>query len=211
MSTWTYEERMDGLHSAMRERGIEQHSRAIVMHSLLRGPRLLSIMDAMDRVRGLAGGDTAEIGCSGGGTSILISKLNAGRRHWACDTFTGLVDVGANDDFVNGRFSGDGIVKVRARLTDMQIVQGYFPESAPQEMRDARYVFVHIDVDTYESIRQGFAFFEIRMVPGGIIALDDVIGRGTRGAKKAWMEINSRKEKPWRVVSEVDRQVMVRF
>lgn len=182
---------------------------AIMGNSLLSQARLESINRALKR---LPPGDTAEIGCQGGGTSLLIAT--AGRRHWACDTFRGLMDVG---EFDGGLKNGDFTIHkhgladaARQRLTDagIRVVTGPFPASAPGEMKAATFAFVHIDVDTYESIKACFAFFAARMTPGGAIALDDVVGNGTAGAKKAWREIDKRGLK---VVSETECQQIVRF
>lgn len=215
MSATTFEQRMDGagLQGAMEWRGLLTCAEKIVMHSLLDPRRLVAMMNALDGVSG----ETAEIGCAGGGTSILIARLNGGHRHWACDTFDGLLDCGEHDDLKNHDFrSGRRCTEkiVRDRLTDHEniaLVHGFFPSCAPAEMCAARFAFAHIDVDTYASTHSVFAFFAGRMVSGGIIALDDVIGRGTRGGIKAWEEINASAGERWKVISETDPQVIVQF
>lgn len=212
MSKIRYQERIannPALVETMDRLGISEHSELIVSQSMLNDPRLFSIIHAVMRS---PNGPTAEIGCNAGGTSILIATLK-GERHWACDTFSGLVDCDHRDDVMNGNFPTRGIEKVVARLApfkNISVVHGYFPESAPEEMRSARYAFAHLDVDTYRSMHQCFEFFSERMLPGGIIALDDVIGRGTRGAKMAWEEIQRLKGR-WKVVAEHNPQVVVEF
>lgn len=189
--------------------GIAEHGEKIITRSMLSDGRLSAIIDALKRA---PKGPTAEIGCSAGGASILIALL-MGEEHWACDTFAGLADCDHRDDVRNGAFRSKSVSEVVAGFApfkNIRVAKGYFPESAPQEMRDARYSFVHIDVDTYRSIHQCFEFFGERMLPGGIIALDDVIGRGLRGAKTAWKEI-LKAGGPWKVVSQHDPQVIVEF
>lgn len=179
--------------------------------SMLSTVRLKAIMGALEGLP--EGGDTAEIGCNAGGTTRLIAQRNGGRRHWAVDTFVGLVDAEPRDGLKNGDFAGTSFQQARVMLADLgniRMVQGYFPACAPPEMLAARYAFVHLDVDTNRSIRDCFAFFETRMLPGGVIALDDVIGRGTRGAKLAWQGMLP-KASGWRVIAENDPQAIVRF
>ncbi len=184
--------------------------------SLLSAPRLLSIAACLKAVAHLDGG-TAEIGVAGGGTSQLIAMANGGRRHWICDTFCGLVDVGCEDmGLTNGMFRRNSIEAVGARmhlLPEVRLVEGYFPASAPAEMIEACYRFVHIDVDTYQSIHNVFEFFVPRMVSGGMIALDDVLPErsGCPGAQQAWNEISRRRKALWKVHSSTPPQVVVRF
>jgi len=203
------------LRAAFERSGITPHAETILMHSLIcSAGRMEAIISAFDDVP--HDGDTAEIGCAGGGTSLLIGLINGGRTHWACDTFEGLKDTGAHDDLKDGDFGSERCTHeiVAERLLpapNVRTVPGYFPDSAPVEMRSSLYCFVHIDVDTYQSIHACFEFFSERMVPGGIMALDDVIGRGTRGAKQAWREIGMRRSRPWRPVSQNDPQVIIQF
>ncbi len=98
-------------------------------------------------------------------------------------------------------------------LTNTTLVKGYFPESAPPEMLSARYTFVHIDVDTYESIHACFNFFASRMVDGGLIALDDVLfdKSGCPGAQRAWRKIQKANTGAWKVFSEDSPQIVIEF
>lgn len=182
--------------------------------SLLTRQRLASIGECLLAACDVPG-DTAEVGVAAGGTSRLIAKANGGRRHWACDTFDGLADCSAIDvGLTNKMFQNvrPPVEKFLAGCENVQLVPGYFPASAPAEMAAARFSFVHIDVDTYQSILGAFAFFSERMSPGGFIALDDVLpaGSGCPGAQLAWTEIVARGGL-WRVYSETPPQVVVIF
>lgn len=214
-----FPERLTGsLALAMWRLGIMEYAEQIVMYSqILSSGRLDAIISTLQN-SSFKGCATAEIGCAAGGTSMLISLLNGGVTHWACDTFEGLLDVGEHDDLENGDFGSPLCTQeiVRNRLAwrkNIKIVPGYFPESAPQEMKDATYAFVHLDTDTYRSMLDGFAFFITRMKHGGYIAMDDVVGtiRGTRGAKVAWQEIQETYRKRIRVLSTSEPQVIVQI
>jgi hypothetical protein len=180
--------------------------------TLLSAPRLKAIMLAAAAVKTLPG-HSAEVGCAAGGTSRLMALLAGDRTHWVCDTFDGLVDVQAVDAPLTNRMFHNVEAEVAARLDDLdnvRIVAGYFPGSAPMAMRMHRFRLVHVDVDTYRSIHEAFAFFSARMVSGGIMAIDDAIGRGTPGGKLAWQEILGARS-GWRVIGENDPQVVICF
>jgi len=186
---------------------------AILATSLLSIGRLKGLVDAIDMAAAVPG-DTAEIGVANGGTSRLIALLNRGRRHWACDTFEGLVDVCEHDTLTNGQFHNPA-VKVRAvlhGLPTVRMVGGYFPKSAGPAMKRERFSLVHIDVDTYLSIKGCFEFFSSRMSPGGIVVLDDVLERGCVGAIKAFEELKRENTGSWTVVrADMPPQAVVRF
>lgn len=191
----------------------EAELRAVLDTSLLSVGRLKGLIAALNDIKGLSG-DTAEIGTAHGGTSRLIASLSGNRRHWACDTFTGLVDCGEHDNLTNGQFHNPQ-EKVRAsigNLPNVRMVAGYFPKSASNTMARHRFALVHIDVDTYKSIHACFAWFVPRMVPGGFIVLDDVLERGCQGAIKAFEEITkTNRDKRWSVFSTAPPQCVVRF
>ena len=210
------------LHPELREafhRVADADLRRAIPLSLLCVDRLIGVGECV-RLTNLVPGDTAEVGVAAGGTSLLIAKSNHGRRHWACDTFEGLVDVGPHDGALrNGMFARrkDGIGTGRARVTALlaglnaQVVAGKFPGSAPDEMREARFSFVHLDVDTYESMKASFAFFAPRMASGGMMALDDTVRGGAPGAQKFWRELVEGRPGNWERLRQVEQQAVVRF
>jgi O-methyltransferase len=216
MSMFSVASLSPAMRDVLASNGLMSEAARILPFSLLSVPRLRGIVRAV-RMLGDLAGDTAEIGCNAGGTSRLIALLNGKRRHWACDTFEGLVDVGDQDGegrIVNGAFSNrlskfDDVSERMSDLPHVRVVKGYLPGDAPSEMSSARFALVHIDVDTYRSIHSCFAFFAERMVAGGIIILDDVIGKGTEGGKLAWSEIKGCAG--FRIVEENDPQVIVQF
>lgn len=210
MSKIHWSVRYEPLREMFEARGIDRPE-LVLQFSLLSSQRIAGIIRACDAAQSVAG-DTAEIGCASGGTTRLIALLMQ-RRHWACDTFEGLCDVGAEDDALkNGDFSNiestfDGVSARASDLPTVRVVKGRFPDSAPEQMAAARFALVHLDTDTYLSMRDGFAFFESRVVSGGLVILDDVIGRGTSGAKLFWSDLDKR---GWEVVEENDPHVIVR-
>jgi hypothetical protein len=52
-------------------------------------------------------------------------------------------------------------------------IEGVFPHSITDEMRNDRYSFVSIDCDIYQGTMAGLNFFWPRMVNGGMIIVHD--------------------------------------
>ena len=210
MSKVPLADRIKPLREAFDAHGVKEPER-IVQYSLLSPNRLAGVIRACDAVKDIPGA-TAEIGCASGGTTRLIALL-CKRPHWACDTFEGLVDAGEiDDDLSNGDFRNDestfeGVSSRAADLPNVTVLQGRFPDCAPVEMADAFYALVHIDTDTYQSMKDCFEWFAGRIVPGGMLILDDVIGRGTTGGKAFWAEAN---REGWELVEKNDPHVILR-
>lgn len=184
--------------------------------SLLSANRLRSIALCLADVEKI-GGDTAEVGVAGGGTSKLIALRNPSRRHWVCDTFQGLMDVGPEDPTLqNGMFhnrvtglpSYESVGAFLSGIANIRMVRGYFPESAPEEMKEQKFSFVHLDVDTYQSTLSGFRFFAERMSSGGILAIDDAASGKAFGVQEAWKTLVG---EGWKAVRQVEQQVVIKF
>jgi hypothetical protein len=62
---------------------------------------------------------------------------------------------------------------------------GVFPGSA-KGLDEARFSFVHLDMDLVSSTEAGLGFFHSRLVPGGILIGDDYNDAGVRGAFEAF-------------------------
>ncbi|HBH79257.1 MAG TPA: hypothetical protein DDY39_05465, partial [Nitrospira sp.] len=68
--------------------------------------------------------------------------------------------------------------------------KGWIPDRFP-EVKERRFAFVHIDVDLYQPIMDSLKFFFPRLLPGGIIVVDDYGYSIFPGAKKAVDEFRS--------------------
>jgi O-methyltransferase len=195
--------------AAFNKCGVDNPESDVLPYCLLSNARLKGIVYGLDASRNVSG-LSAEIGCAAGGTSFLIASYNKNRKHIAVDTFEGLVDAGEQDpDLWNGQFSADSLTfeAVKERLSvlgNVEVIKGYFPDCYPLE---ARFSFVHIDTDTYQSMRTCIDWFIPRMNKGGVIVMDDVIGNGTVGGKKAWAETDKSR---LTILQENDKHVIVR-
>ena len=141
-------------------------------------------------------GDTAECGVFTGGMSYLILKANEAsgvkRTHYLFDSFEGLSAPSKEDgDYwkIGDLTAGEAIVKKNlADCRDFVLMRGWIPKRFA-EVADARFSFVHIDVDLYEPTRDSLAFFLPRMSEGGIIVVDDYGFSTCPGATRACEEV----------------------
>ncbi len=139
--------------------------------SLVDAARLAVIRDAVLATNHLPG-ETAELGVYLGGVSRLILHYSPAAHH-AFDTFAG---IPTDDQEAGGHQAGEfaaGLDDVRAYLASdrVRFHVGEFPATTPDA--GERYRFVHLDGDTYQSTAAGLDYFGPRMVPGGVIVLDD--------------------------------------
>jgi hypothetical protein len=117
-------------------------------------------------------GDLAELGCYKGGSAKLIRDHSRGTLH-LFDTFAGIPDDDAAEGgvHVKGEFAGSlDDVKAVVGTENVEYHVGAFPTGREP---DARFRFAHVDLDTYQSTAAALAYLVPRMVPGGVILLDD--------------------------------------
>ena len=131
---------------------------------------------ALQATRGVAG-EIAEVGTALGGSARLIAEY-AGERQMlhVFDTFEGLPKPGEQDQqFSEGQYKTN-FDKVKNYLSGLRVSfhKGIFPESA-ETTKDARFSFVHLDVDLYKSTYEALDFFYPRMVIGGILISHDYV------------------------------------
>ena len=76
--------------------------------------------------------------------------------------------------------------KIRSfRIDNITLVPGYFHQSFKTLPSDMHFSFVHLDVNLYESYREGLEFFYPRLDPSGIILLDEYNDPPWPGCNKA--------------------------
>ena len=132
-------------------------------------------------------GATAEMGVYKGGISKLIAENNNGKLHYAFDTFEGIINVGDNDNDILDRFNKVNYKAVCELLSadNIRIIKGYFPDTVSKYEMPLDYCFVHFDGDTYQSMIDSIDYFIPRLVPGGIMIIDDYNRNCCKGIKTA--------------------------
>ena len=85
-------------------------------------------------------------------------------------------------DFADTSF--EAVSAYVAQCPNVGLVQGEFPASA-RGLECARFAFVHLDFDFYESTRAALDWLIPRMSPGGVIVFDDYEWHRCPGVKRA--------------------------
>ena len=125
-------------------------------------------------------GHAAELGVYRGGVSYLIANTLLNKQVHMFDTWEGLPPTAdyTNEYHKPGEF---GDIVNRGALDDLATYkrvhfhEGIFPGSVPPILDTAKFCFVHLDADLYDSTKAGLEFFYPKMVKGGIIVTDDYL------------------------------------
>ena len=128
-------------------------------------------------------GSIIEIGVWRGGTGCLIAKQAELSRIkstvYLCDTFTGVVKAGINDNMYVGGEHADTTRETVEKLIEKldlkntSILTGIFPEETGKYVEENDFSFCHIDVDTYQSAKDIVEWIWPKMSVGGILVFDD--------------------------------------
>lgn len=139
-------------------------------------------------------GCVAEVGVYKGGSLLHLCKLFPDRDVIGFDTFEGLPEEkwDESEPHKPGDFSDTCLYDVDQFLRDSEVSNfilrpGLFPLTA-DIVRESKFVFVHIDTDFYQSVKESLLWFWPRMVDGGIMVFDDYKWPNCPGVEKALNE-----------------------
>tara|TARA_Y100001968_G_scaffold333447_1_gene396315 strand:- start:1014 stop:1892 length:879 start_codon:yes stop_codon:yes gene_type:complete len=151
-------------------------------------------------------GDLVECGVAEGGSALLLCRLNEeydeNRQVWLFDSFEGLPEP-TDDDFKSGKTgfhvrplpkgSCLGTIenvsnllfdKYRIDRSNVELVKGWFQDTLPNKASKIDQIAVlRLDGDWYESTKCCLIHLYSKVVPGGVVILDDYIS--CFGCKKA--------------------------
>ncbi|MDZ4778846.1 MAG: TylF/MycF/NovP-related O-methyltransferase [Planctomycetia bacterium] len=121
-------------------------------------------------------GSMAEVGVYQGGSAKMICEAKGETPLHLFDTFEGLPESSAADNHVHvpGQYACS-LGSVRTYLSGYSNVhfhKGRFPDGT-LPLANARFSFVHFDVDLYQSTLDCLRFFYERMLPGGVMLSHD--------------------------------------
>lgn len=175
-------------------------------HQLFFYHELLSALDGVP-------GDVAEFGVAGGISLICMVRLlrllqqNLGPAHqrmvYGFDSFEGLPELGSVDVVASqgdsemrpGGYRDDrGYQELFAfaeKERNVRLVKGWFNETLPVFLSQnpaSGFALVHIDCDLYESTKTVLDLIWERLVPGGIVAFDELYHRDYPGETIAFRE-----------------------
>ena len=143
---------------------------------VLFSPTELWMLRELARAQKYHGGCFAEVGVFRGVSAEVICQAKApDTKFFLFDTFEGLPRPSGLDSRFEERMFSASEEAVCARLkaySGWTILKGFFPDTA-EPVQSNRFSFVHLDVDLYESTRDGLEFFWPRMLEGGILVSHD--------------------------------------
>lgn len=142
-------------------------------------------------------GEIAEVGVYRGGSAKLICEAKGEKSLHLFDTFEGIPKIDSIDSssFYAGQYAAS-IEDVQNFLKNYEKVyfyKGMFPATS-SPIKDKKFCFVHLDVDTHESTLNCLKFFYPRMMQGGIIISHDYIN--SDGVRRAFDEFFEDKIEP---------------
>lgn len=123
-------------------------------------------------------GAIVEVGVYRGGSALHLSNCCPDRRTFACDSFTGFAQLDSKLDhaFDEKMFKDTSRAAVeklfQERKRKITVVEGFFPQSCAKISLGA-VSFVHLDVDIYQSTRDGLEFLADKMMARSLIIVDD--------------------------------------
>lgn len=135
------------------------------------------------------------------GMALFMRQHGIRKQIYAFDSFQGLASESVAGDLDLGNevnkedrnkmgYSDFSVEQVKSkirsfRIDNITLVPGYFHQSFKTLPPDLRFSFVHLDVNLYESYREGLEFFYPRLDPSGIILLDEYNDPPWPGCNKA--------------------------
>lgn len=164
--------------------------------TMMRHERLFTLWQALANTRHITGSGMAEIGVWRGGSSYLLAR---GRQRLAgveapliaIDTFEGhpsdTIDAELDPHQRAGGFAATSFKRVQRYLGEFascEVIQGE-ATGVLLSLPERRYFLVHIDTDIFASTAECLRYFHARLVPGGIIVVDDFGARKCPGVTKA--------------------------
>lgn len=155
-------------------------------YTMLGTDRIRGLYDAvMTAVEQKIPGDIVECGAARGGSAALmgltLNDAKSDKRLWVCDTFEGIPEATGDDPpealAYTGQFKGSveevEHLFIRLGIADnARLVKGLFQDTLPTLSVD-QIAVLHLDGDWYESTKCGLECLYDKVVPGGIIQIDD--------------------------------------
>jgi hypothetical protein len=141
--------------------------------TLIDGPKLDSLLELAERVKGVPG-CIAEFGVYHGGTLKRLAEKYPGRRCIGYDTWEGM----PAESWTKGELHGIGSFHecdfdtVKAGMpSNVELIRGRFPDTAT--LISTAVAFAHVDFDLQVSTADAIAWLKPRMSPGAIAVFDD--------------------------------------
>lgn len=164
------------------DRDFQRVFRAVKRHTLVdvwRCYELWGLLGELSQVPGAV----LEVGVWRGGSGALLAwraaSLGITERVYLCDTWEGVVKTGPTDIYYHdGKHDNTSLATVEQligdlELTNVELLQGIFPDETGEHASDQAFRLVHIDVDVYQSAKDVFEWAWPRLSEGGVAIFDD--------------------------------------
>jgi O-methyltransferase len=156
--------------------------RAVRRHTLVDVWRLYELWGMLGELAEVPG-SVLEVGVWRGGSGALLAArtaaLGIADPVYLCDTWQGVVKTGAIDIYYRDGKHDDTSRQIVERLvgklglTNVQLLEGIFPDDTGAAIAGSRLRLCHIDVDVYQSASDVFDWAWPRLSPGGVVVFDD--------------------------------------
>jgi len=152
------------------------------------------------------------------GMALFMRQHGIRKQIYAFDSFQGFAPESVVEDLDLGEMARDKVgysdfsleqvkSKIRSfRIDNITLVPGYFQQSFKTLPPEIQFSFVHLDVNLYESYREGLEFFYPRLDPSGIILLDEYNDPPWPGCNKAANEFLAGKPEKLQMASRDNYQ-----
>lgn len=179
---------------------------AVREHTLVDVWRCWELWSLLGELRDIPGA-LVEVGVWRGGTGALMAararSLGLTAPCYLCDTWSGVVKAGAADNYYEGGEHSDSSARVvrdlidRLGLSDVELLEGVFPEETGGRIAAEELRLCHIDVDVAQSAADVFDWAWPRLSPGGVVVFDDYGFPATPGVTRF---VDSQRAHPDRLV-----------
>lgn len=155
-------------------------------HSVNPFEKIKLMADYLLSVKGLPG-DVADLGACRGGTSLVLRRLAPDKNLHVFDTWEGTPYSDPLCHHKKGEWTAsfEECQKLVGNGELTHYHRGVFPETDLAGVSFPPFCFVYVDMDTEQATRDALTFFWPRLVPGGIIMVDDYGWEPCAGVKKA--------------------------
>jgi hypothetical protein len=137
-------------------------------------------------------GDFAELGVWKGNSAAILAHFasQSARRLFLFDTFSGFDqrDLSGVDQGHGKAFADTSVEFVSETVGHPEVttyLQGFFPDTITEEVRERRFALAHIDCDLYQPMKSALDFFYPRMPKGAMLILHDYSSGTWDGATRA--------------------------
>ncbi len=166
---------------------IHHHAADVTMVDVYRCYELWQLLGEVVDIEGAI----LEVGSWRGGTGAILARraqlLGISAPVYVCDTFCGLVKVGAYDgDYIDGMYNDCTSENVRSLyeklgLNNAQVLEGIFPDETGGKVNSPHIRLCHIDVDIHDAARDIVDWVWPRTSVGGVLVFDDYAQKGPVG------------------------------